>query len=590
MDFPDDGKEKYAIMVPVGGESMPYRNRRRRKQRLNQILVVALLIVLLGIVGLTVHMIQKYTPTKERMDPADYYGIAGNEEIPLVFGTEILEMTGRLVDGQIYVPLEAVTGYLNKRFYWDAGENILIYTTPTEKMIIVPEMDSYMVGEEKRTADGCICRALGDILYINISFVKQFTDIEYTLLEQPSRLVLQYQWSGVQVVKVKEDTQVRYRGGIKSEILTDVAEGTELRMADDLEDWKCVVTGDGYVGYIRTNKLSGEPETRDFDREFQAPEYTRTAREYPINLTWHQVSNTDANGALQALTKNAEGVNVISPTWFSLADNQGQITSLASFEYVQEAHAKGMEVWGLVSNFDENVSTFEALSHTASRTRLENSLIQAALQYGLEGINVDLENLSEDTGPHFIQFLREMSILCRLNQLVLSVDNPVPQDFTAHYDRREQGEIVDYVIIMGYDENYVGSPTAGSVASYPWVKQGVEDTVAAVPAEKVINAVPFYTRIWKTQAGALTSEAIGMSEAAAIIKAHGVTTYWDTNVCQNYGEYDEGDAFYQIWLEDEESLKVKMGLVKEYGLAGVASWRLGFERKNVWKVLRNGLE
>ena len=225
---------------------MPYnrsrRARRNRRQRLNQILIVALLIILFGIVGMAVHLIQKYTPTKDRMDSSAYYGITNEEEIPLIFGTEILEMTGRLADGQIYVPLEAVNGWLNKRFYWDANENILIYTTPTEKMIITPQSDTYMAGEEKRKADGFICMALEDIVYVNISFVKQFTDIEYTLLEEPSRLVVQYQWSGVQVVKVKEDTQVRYRGGIKSEILTDVAKGTVLRMVDDLDDWKCVAT------------------------------------------------------------------------------------------------------------------------------------------------------------------------------------------------------------------------------------------------------------------------------------------------------------------------------------------------------------
>ena len=367
---------------------MPYnrsrRARRNRRQRLNQILIVALLIILFGIVGMAVHLIQKYTPTKDRMDSSAYYGITNEEEIPLIFGTEILEMTGRLADGQIYVPLEAVNGWLNKRFYWDANENILIYTTPTEKMIITPQSDTYMAGEEKRKADGFICMALEDIVYVNISFVKQFTDIEYTLLEEPSRLVVQYQWSGVQVVKVKEDTQVRYRGGIKSEILTDVAKGTVLRMVDDLDDWKCVATEDGYIGYIKTSKLEGSQETQNFEREFQAPEYTSISREYPINLTWHQVSNMDANDAMHVLAKNAQGVNVISPTWFSLADNQGNITSLASVEYVQEAHAKGMEVWGLVSNFDENVSTFEVLSHTASRTKLVNSLVRAAQQYGLE--------------------------------------------------------------------------------------------------------------------------------------------------------------------------------------------------------------
>ncbi len=298
----------------------------------------------------------------------------------------------------------------------------------------------------------------------------------------------------------------------------------------------------------------------------------------------------DANDSLDEMTAQAAGVNVIAPTWFSLISDQGEISSLASADYVAKAHAKGMEVWGLVSNFEENVSTFETLSHTTSRTRLENLLIQAAQQYGLDGINVDLENLSEDTGPHFIQFLRELSILCRVNQIVLSVDNPVPQEFTKHYDRQEQGVVADYVIIMGYDENYADSPKAGSVASYPWVRQGVEDTVAVVPAGKVINAVPFYTRIWKTTAGILSSEAVGMAEASRFIKRNQIETYWDKESCQNYGEYNNGESFYQVWLEDAESLEVKMGLVKEYGLAGVASWKLGFERKNIWKVIGDGLK
>ncbi len=562
---------------------------KKKKQNFAPVMVVILLILLIGAIGLVVHMIQKYTPTKERMDPMAYYGIADIEELPLVFGTEVLAVKGRMMEGEPYVPLEAVTAYLNKRFYWDPNEQILIYTTPTEKMIITPENASYMVGEESRAAERVICRLVGDVLYIHIAFVKQVTDIDYTLLQEPGRLVVQYQWSDVSVVEVREDTQVRYRGGIKSEILTDVAEGAVLRVVDDLDDWKCVVTEDGYVGYIKSSELAGEPQKQDFERQFQAPVYTSISRDHPINLTWHQVTNMDANNMLGTLLANVSGVNVISPTWFSIINEQGEISSLASAEYVADAHARGLEVWGLVSNFEENVSTFNVLSHTASRTRVENLLIQAALQYGLDGINVDLENLSEDAGPHFVQFLRELSILCRANQLVLSVDDPVPQEFTKHYDRQEQGVIVDYVIIMGYDENYADSPEAGSVASYPWVRQGVEDTVAVVPASKVINAVPFYTRVWKTTAGILSSEALGMADAARFVRKNKIETYWDKEKCQNYGEYDNGESFYQVWLEDAESLEVKMGLVKEYGLAGVASWKLGFERKNVWKVLSDGL-
>lgn len=235
---------------------------------------------------------------------------------PADFRREILEKGGRLADGNVFVPFDAVTGYLNKRFYWDSNENILLYTTPTERMIIAPEANSYMVGEESRSAEGIICKVIDGAPYVNIAFVKQMTDIEYTLLQQPDRLAVQYQWSDVPVVQVKEDTQVRYRGGIKSEILTEVEKGKTLRMLDDLDDWKCVVTDDGYVGYIKTSKLEGEPQTQSYEREFQAPQYTSITRDHPINLTWHQVTNTDANDMLDMMLEGVSGVNVISPPGF----------------------------------------------------------------------------------------------------------------------------------------------------------------------------------------------------------------------------------------------------------------------------------
>lgn len=203
---------------------------------------------------------------------------------------------------------------------------------------------------------------------------------------------------------------------------------------------------------------------------------------------------------------------------------------------------------------------------------------------------MDFESLSEDVGVHFLQFLRELSIECHKNGLVLSVDNPVPEDFTSHYDRAEQGRVVDYVIIMGYDEHYVGSEEAGSVASLPWVEKGIQDTLAEVPAERVINAIPFYTRLWKTTGGALTSEAIGMDQAQEVVSTYQVETYWDNNTGQNYGTYEsEGDT-YQIWLEDAQSVAAKVQLVPKYGLAGVAQWKLGFENSGIWQVISENLK
>ena len=283
------------------------------------------------------------------------------------------------------------------------------------------------------------------------------------------------------------------------------------------------------------------------------------------------------------------GVNVISPTWFSVSDNDGNVSSLASGEYVMQAHEKGLKVWGLVDNFSENMSTTTVLSNTAARQNLENQLVTYALKAGLDGINVDFESLSEDVGIHFLQFLRELSIQCHENNLVLSVDNPVPEDFTSHYDRAEQGKVVDYVIIMGYDEHYVGSDT-GSVASLPWVEQGVKDTLAEVPAKRTILAIPFYTRLWKTtDGGALTSEAIGMDQAQQAISDNGAETYWDKTTSQNYGTYEGDGATYQIWLEDSKSIAEKVKLIPKYKLAGVAEWKLGFENSGIWSVITENL-
>lgn len=191
--------------------------------------------------------------------------------------------------------------------------------------------------------------------------------------------------------------------------------------------------------------------------------------------------------------ENTKGINVISPTWFALTDSEGNFSSFASSAYVKRAHDMGIEVWGLIDNFSNKdaVDTYELLSYTSRREKLTENLVNTALEYGLDGINVDFESISQDAGTHFIQFIRELSVTCRKNGLVLSVDNYVPTGYTDHYDRKEQGVFADYVIIMGYDEHYSGSPEAGSVASIGFVEDGIRRTVDQVPAEKVINAVPF---------------------------------------------------------------------------------------------------
>lgn len=541
------------------------------------VLVVCLLIVLVSLIGGAVYGINKLIPTSKQMDLTEYYGQNADGEASLVAGTQKLEQKALISGDEVYIPLDVVNGYLNQRYYWDSANKKILYATPTS---LTEEAASDQPGGNVWLKESTV--------YLKLDYVKKYTDIDSYIYKDPARIAIQYKFSNVQTVTVKKDTVIRYRGGIKSKILTKTAKDTVLRLMNEGEDWDQVATDDGYIGYIQKKKVSAA-DTTDYKRSFKAEAYSYFTMDEPVNLAWHQVTSTDANNYFADTTQNMTGVNVISPTWFSVSDNDGNVSSLVSGEYVMQAHEKGLKVWGLVDNFSENMSTTTVLSNTAARQNLENQLVTYALKAGLDGINVDFESLSEDVGIHFLQFLRELSIQCHENNLVLSVDNPVPEDFTSHYDRAEQGKVVDYVIIMGYDEHYVGSD-AGSVASLPWVEQGVKDTLAEVPAKRTILAIPFYTRLWKTtDGGALTSEAIGMDQAQQAISDNGAETYWDKTTSQNYGTYEGDGATYQIWLEDSKSIAEKVKLIPKYKLAGVAEWKLGFENSGIWSVITENL-
>lgn len=540
------------------------------------IVAVVVLVILVAVLGIVSHVVMKYIPSGEKMDLNEYYGEMADGEIAIVLGTEKLDERG-LVDGdRVYLPLNVVNTYLNQRYYWDSANQQVLYATPSELTTVAASSES---GDQVWLKD--------DTVYLNLTYIQQYTDIDAYISKEPYRIAIQYQFDNIKTVTVKKNTSIRYRGGIKSPVVTSVKKGAQLRLIEELDNWDQVATDDGYIGYIDKKNVGKASETT-FDRNFEREQYPYLTMDGKVNMVWHQVTSTDANAYFADATANMTGVNVISPTWFYLLDTSGNIANISSADYVAQAHEKGLKVWGLIDNFTQEVSTTETLSNTAARQNIISQLIQAATSVGMDGINVDFESLSEDVGIHFLEFLRELSIECHKNNLVLSVDNPVPEDFTSHYDRAEQGRVVDYVIIMGYDEHYVGSE-AGSVASLPWVEQGIQDTLAEVPAERVINAVPFYTRLWRTTGGNVTSEAIGMDQAQQVISENNVETYWDKTTSQNYGKYDIDNSTYQIWIEDSQSIAEKVKLVSKYNLAGVSAWKLGFENSGIWQVISDNL-
>lgn len=600
----DENTDRRRVEARTRGSQVTVQKRRRKKRRrTNKVLIAILLFVIIAMVGACTLVWIKYGPTNERYDLNKYFGVEKESELGITVNNEVMEMKGLRIDNEVYIPYEIVRDYLNGRFYFDSNENILLYTL--EDAIVRTDVGSktYTIAKEEYTEDYAILKTEGHAAYIAIDFVKEYTDLDYVVYEQPGRVMIGTDFEERVVADVKRNTEVRLRGGVKSPILTEVSKGDTVRVIEEIGDWKKICTADGVVGYVKSSRLKKE-EKITIDRDFQEQTFSNISVGKTINLAWHQVTSQTANNSVLEVIANTKGLTTISPTWFSVVDNAGNISSIASSTYVNYAHQSGIDVWALVDNFSDNIDQLELLSHTSARENLVNQLISEALKSGIDGINVDFEQIPTEAGEHYIQFIRELSVKCRLNNLVLSVDNYVPMGYNAHYHREEQGVVADYVIIMGYDEHYNGSFEAGSVASYDYVKSGIEETLKDVPAEKVVNAMPFYTRLWKevpkteeelesqegSEAGLyemkVTSEALGMTAARNRVNSAGAEIVWDDKVKQNYAEWQGADgATYKVWLEDASSLEAKLQLMKEYNLAGTAAWKLGFETSDIWDLI-----
>lgn len=561
-------------------------------KRLIPIAVAIVMIIIIGVVGLKTGLIDKYSYSEDTMDMNEYYQLFDSNQVPIILGDENIEQKAYSFNGANYLPLNFVTEYLNGRFYYDEAESLVLYTTPTElyQIPISTEEEiitSYTVNAESRSSDVAIATLYKDEIYLAISYVEQFANFSYTCFEEPARIQIYLESDSIATATIKKNTALRYQGGVKSDVVANLSKDDTVYILEKMDTWTKVKTQDSYIGYVENKRLKESDETieRTVEQTYVEPEYTSIHKDFKINMAWHQVTNVDANASVDKYLENTQGINVISPTWFYLASDEGAIASIASQDYVTKMHNRGIEVWALVDDFTgKDASSSVALKSLSVRTLIISQLIQSAIEYDIDGINVDFEKITADAGRDFVEFIRELSIECRKNNIVLSIDNYVPQGGTDYYNRSEQGVVADYVVIMGYDEHYSGSEVAGSVASINYVEQGIIDTMAQVPAQKVINGVPFYTRLWDVT-GEVSSEAMGMQSAKDFLSKNNVEAVWDDETCQHYAEFRADAKDYQIWLEDAESLRTKLNVMAQYNLAGVAEWKLGFETPDVWTVI-----
>ena len=566
--------------------------------------IAVLFLIFIVLVGIIIgKKVKQFMPSNEEQNLDTFFGITSEDEAAIELNHNLEEEKALIRDGAVYLNYNYVHDYLNDRFYWDANENILLYTTSANVIKASADSKEYYIGRKKDSKPYKIVLLNVDSIYIALDYVAQYTNLTYERFDSPNRILLQTKWGTIKKAGVKRKTQVRVKASVKSNILRELTKEDLVTKLEDGKEWTKVTTEDGLIGYVQTKRLGTETEETE-SHEFEEDTFLHQMRDYQINMAWHQVTVLEANNSIANVIQNTKGLNVISPTWFYLNDNDGNIANLASTDYVKYCHSQGVEVWGLVSNLENNeVSTTEVLTHTSKRENLENQIIAAAIQYGLDGINVDFEALESAVGEGFIQFIRELSLKCDGNGIILSVDNYVSSDYTKFYDRQEQAVFADYLIVMAYDEHYAGSKESGSVASIGFVSKGADDILAeGVPAEQVILGMPFYTRVWseKMKDGngddvesasedyvpyELSSEAVGMLSAQRLMEVNGAEKTCLDDMGQYYTEYVNQDVTYKIWFEDIRSIEEKLKVMKSHDFAGASFWKLGLEDPAVWNTI-----
>ncbi|MBO5564633.1 MAG: SH3 domain-containing protein [Lachnospiraceae bacterium] len=555
--------------------------------------LIVLLILLVGIFGYRLYQ-ERYGYSTEKADLNEYYGVRDEQDVPIVLENTLSDYHARLFDGVYYLDIDSVHEILNDRFYYGERDGIVLYCLPDDRV-------ATMVGSRDWSSDATgtveedfiLARKEGETLYLALDFVQRYTNFSYQGYTEPNRIQMDVLFEEEPIASIQKDTSLRISGGVKSEEVTSVKKGATVTLLEEMETWSKVKTEDGYIGYVENKRLTGHgTRVPTPASNYEEPVFTANQMEGKVSLVWHNVAYQDGNNTIYDFLANTKALNVVSPTWFALQDESGTVTDIGSASYVADLHARGIEVWPSFNNFTAFGGGIkqEFLTSMETRAKIINQLMTAVEGYGADGINIDIESISDEYGEDYIEFIREISIACRKKGITLSVDNYVPYNFNDHYHLEEQGVFADYVIIMGYDEHYAGSQEPGSVASIDYVTNGILNTVQKVPAEKVVNAVPFYTRIWTSNANGTSSIAVGMQQAKNYIAEKGMSVAWSETYGQNYSEATFGSDVVRIWLEDAESIRLKLSVMAANELAGVGAWQLGFETPDIWDEIEAYLQ
>ncbi len=565
------------------------------KKKIIAIAVALVAIALIAYFGIGKGLFEKYSYGTEKADLSEYFGVSKDEAAIILENAKIADRA-LIKNGLCYLKFDTVDEKIGKGFYFDGEYNggTLMFTAAdgtTETKLDSTQCGDSIHGGEGTNLGYVSCFMEKGTLYIAADYVSRFIQCSCDVYDKHVRIMTA--WDYFDAKQVTSNTQIRIAGGIKSPILREVDKGEIVELVEEMEEWSKVMTSDAIIGYIENKRM--KTATGEKHAEPIAPDISETA---PLKLGervvlgFHSIAGVGGNDTIYGMIEEGNGMNVIAPTWFSLVDGNGNFRNFGTTDYVSIAHNSGLKVWAVLDDFnyrnetgDSSFSDLDILSDTYTRRSLEEHIVEAAVSLGVDGINLDFEKLSSECGTHYAQFIKELSVLTHKSGLVLSFDNYVPFNYNEFYRIDVQGEFADYVLIMGYDEHYHGSGQIGSVASFDYVASGLDKTMEMVPPERIINAVPFYTIVWKEENGSVSDSYLTLVNQAEFISKYNIQYNWDETTCQNYATWKGGNATYQVWFEDSESISAKLNAMNARNIGGVGVWRLGYGTGDVWNLI-----
>ncbi|MFE5323372.1 glycosyl hydrolase family 18 protein [Paenibacillus sp. NPDC056579] len=539
----------------------------------------------------------EYVPTRKHEDPS-FDGMTK----PIFYQGAMLAKPAEGKDESLKLPFEIVKEIVDPAMIYEESSDSTIITTEDKVVRLRTSQLTGLINEKPFSLKFPLVKANG-ILYLPIDPLKQLYRIDLRESQDTGAVLLfkegeTIRWGkAISYPKKPEKTvALRKEPSIKSPILVDLKQEQEVIIWSEEPEWYRVQLPNGYMGYVKKDQLT-EERTETIPKQELPPSFVvQKPAGGKINLTWEQVAakNPDTT-KIPAMP----GVNVVSPTWFHIDDGQGNLKNIADPAYVKWAHSQNYQVWGLLSNGFEPKRTTEALSTYDKRMKMIKQLLSYAQMYSLQGINIDFENVYTKDKENLVQFVREMTPLMHEQGLIVSMAVTPKSDsemWSAFIDRKALIDSLDYMMIMAYDEFWAASPIAGSVASLPWVEKHLVKMMKEdnIPPDKFILGVPFYTRVWTEEMvdgkKKVSSRSVFMDNPQRTIKEKNLTPVFQPDTGQNYVEYKDGDKLIKIWIEDEVSMKARMDLIKKYNLAGVASWRRGYENPAIWDLIRDELK